>query len=489
MKIEKLINCNAHSIPNSKGRKTDRVLFSGCFDNSTNYISVVKVSNYFFLRMLSKIIFIFTHSLIEVEVADNSNQRQWILVNNNSLKKRLGCDSIQQLIEVVNSTALHKIFCVASPLIKQDPSFSIFSIQALKKETALQMSRKKGNLFFSEATACRDVLVVDGRSYMLLNKPGDTEIGKGKFKVVYYAIDLETGEKKAVSVLTKENLTVLGKQTLVQEPLMMKQAQERKSNFLVGSPGFVEIESENKYTIMTLMEYYKGCSLRDLFSKELGLSVRKRMAEEILEGVLELEKLNYLHRDVKPENIFIKTEAGGDSHALIGDFGTAHLKGSNMLVYAADMQYAPPIIIKKIKEDSMKESEIEQEIFHMDEWSVGLVLFEIFHPKHQQFWTLCSEEKSLVEACETGILSCKSLIEKLQKQKIQDPDKIRESQGVIENFQKEKEEALQEISRKISSELSGIPVSIITAIQGLLETDCQKRMSIENALSLFKQAL
>lgn len=73
------------------------------------------------------------------------------------------------------------------------------------------------------------------------------------------------------------------------------------------------------------MEYCEGQTLRDLITRNLltDMSEVWRFFRQILQGLVHIHSLNVVHRDLKPDNIFISVGQDGANNIKIGDFGLA----------------------------------------------------------------------------------------------------------------------------------------------------------------------
>jgi serine/threonine protein kinase len=88
-------------------------------------------------------------------------------------------------------------------------------------------------------------------------------------------------------------------------------------------PGIVRVLRyfEANGTAYMVMEYEKGEPLKNLFilSPQLPEAELKRLMEPLLEGLREVHAAGFLHRDIKPDNIFVRA----DGRPVLIDFGAA----------------------------------------------------------------------------------------------------------------------------------------------------------------------
>lgn len=80
-----------------------------------------------------------------------------------------------------------------------------------------------------------------------------------------------------------------------------------------------------KSIVYISMEYCEKKTLRDLISNNLYKDENEvwRLFRQILQGLVHIHSVNVVHRDLKPDNIFISVSPDGVNNVKIGDFGLA----------------------------------------------------------------------------------------------------------------------------------------------------------------------
>ncbi|KAJ3075667.1 hypothetical protein HDU98_007224 [Podochytrium sp. JEL0797] len=116
--------------------------------------------------------------------------------------------------------------------------------------------------------------------------------------------------------------------------------------------------------------------------------------KQIVEGLLHIHELQVVHRDVKPDNIFVD----GSHHVLIGDFGLAKSLAGHAISSEPSTSVSPGAeeahnVVHPVDEETAASTD-EGTFFYMapelldrqvytsksDVYSLGIILFELFHP-------------------------------------------------------------------------------------------------------------
>ena len=89
-----------------------------------------------------------------------------------------------------------------------------------------------------------------------------------------------------------------------------------------------------------ITEYMSKGSLADVLKKEPYLSGRRRLsiAHQVSSGMVKIHELNYIHRDIRPDNILIDEKYV----AKIGDMGIARELNSDTQTSIGFPPYMPP---------------------------------------------------------------------------------------------------------------------------------------------------
>jgi serine/threonine kinase 38 len=140
-----------------------------------------------------------------------------------------------------------------------------------------------------------------------------TIIGKGAFGEVRICKHIESGEVVAVKKMKKKEMLIKNQVTHVrsERDILVK----AKNPWIVGLKYSFQ-DDENLYLVM---EYLPGGDLMNLLIKRdiLTEDESKFYAAEMVLSIESVHNLNYIHRDLKPDNVLL----GKDGHIKLTDFG------------------------------------------------------------------------------------------------------------------------------------------------------------------------
>lgn len=147
------------------------------------------------------------------------------------------------------------------------------------------------------------------------------EIGRGGMGIVYKALDTRNEKTVAIKQLILENV----------DPEKHKEFTERFSREAetasrLTHPNIVKVldVSDSIDSHYYVMEYLEGRSLRQELARKggkLSPQVFWKMLKQVSEGLSYAHSLNVVHRDIKPDNIFILN----DGRVVLTDFGIARI--------------------------------------------------------------------------------------------------------------------------------------------------------------------
>lgn len=197
-----------------------------------------------------------------------------------------------------------------------------FSISYSQKEKIyytkdIEERDKWGNIIKEAAGIQGDIT----ESYLL-----QEDIANGHFGLIKKGINIKTNEIVAVKVLQKNNLTEEDKILIISETEIMK--------VLNNTPNIIHLLNiyENTDTLYLVMEYCGGGSLLSyLEMKNFSLSEQeaKIIIYNIFLAIAHIHSLGIIHRDIKIENILLKSPYDIQGGIRVTDFGLSTFLGPN----------------------------------------------------------------------------------------------------------------------------------------------------------------
>jgi eukaryotic-like serine/threonine-protein kinase len=166
-------------------------------------------------------------------------------------------------------------------------------------------------------------------------------LGEGGFGIVYSGVHPEIGKKVAIKVLNEQASAI--------PEIVQRFKQEARVVNEIEHPNIIDIfafgvlPDGRSYFVMELLE---GRSMQELLRDSGG---RLRLAEllPILRAVAEAVEAAHtrgvVHRDLKPDNIFIVSRAGGRTEVKVRDFGIAKLADSSLVTTRTGTPMGTPL--------------------------------------------------------------------------------------------------------------------------------------------------
>lgn len=191
-------------------------------------------------------------------------------------------------------------------------------------------------------------------------------IGHGGFATVYRAEDLRLGRTVALKVLH------------VEEDVPEQQRQERIARFRREATAAASLNHPNIVTIYEIgdweglryiaMEMLTGETLRAHLERKKTLSAEEALpiVEQVCAALEHAHQNNLIHRDVKPDNIFLLP----DGRVKLADFGIARLIDSTAVTLIGSLVGSPAYM----SPEQIAGEKLDQ---RADIFSLGITLYEV----------------------------------------------------------------------------------------------------------------
>ena len=195
----------------------------------------------------------------------------------------------------------------------------------------------------------------------------ENTIGEGAFAKVKLAKHIITGEKVAIKILPKRNISSNSKNSRNNNNISKI---KKEINILrrLHHKNIIQLYEiiETKNNLYIVMEYCEGKELFDYIVNRKKLTEREacRYFQQIINGVEYLHLCNITHRDLKPENILLDNK----KRIRISDFGLSGITenyGSLLSTPCGTPLYAPPEMLRGDRYDGV----------FSDIWSCGIILY------------------------------------------------------------------------------------------------------------------
>ena len=210
-------------------------------------------------------------------------------------------------------------------------------------------------------------------------------LGKGGMGSVFEAIDLETGLRVAVKVITAE--------AAANETLMGRFVREAKAAAAIDTPHIVRVlgfgRDEERQLPFLVLEYLEGEDLHQLIKRlgPLAPDLALRIAAQACLGLQRAHEAGIVHRDIKPANFFLAQAEGGQRLIKLLDFGVAKIEAepiamggeAGALTRTGSMLGSP---LYMSPEQARGRRDLDQ---RSDIWSLGVVLYQALsgHTPHR----------------------------------------------------------------------------------------------------------
>src|SRR5688500_2219408 len=143
------------------------------------------------------------------------------------------------------------------------------------------------------------------------------ELGRGATAVVYRARDRELGREVAIKVIRPKYVD--------DDETVARLAREARTVAQLQHPNIVTLYAVRRVrdgSLALVMQFVPGRTLREILNEKGAWSFERadRVLRDVAGALAHAHERGIVHRDVKPENIFIDERTG---RALLSDFGVA----------------------------------------------------------------------------------------------------------------------------------------------------------------------
>ncbi len=196
-------------------------------------------------------------------------------------------------------------------------------------------------------------------------------LGEGGMGTVYEAEHEVIHRKVAVKVMHAEYSKV--------PEITTRFIREAQAASAIGHPNIVEIHDvgrEDDDTVFIVMELLEGRSLKDVIEEDgrLESDFAVFVALQVLSALVVAHDLDIIHRDMKPDNIFVTTNAEGQQEIKLLDFGIAKIQGD----MEGDQGLTKTGTVLGTPSYMSPEQARGKDIDHrIDIWAVGVILYEM----------------------------------------------------------------------------------------------------------------
>jgi serine/threonine protein kinase len=193
------------------------------------------------------------------------------------------------------------------------------------------------------------------------------KLGEGAMGVVWSAHSRALDVDVALKMLRPE---------LAKTAAVERMAREARMAAQLGHPALVRVidfgnsESGEPFVAMELLE---GEELNARLAREHRLSAIDAISLllPVIEGLAMAHEKGIVHRDVKPENIFLAVDGRGRMQPKVLDFGVAKLAGDNVSKLTGGGVVGSPQYLAPEQAEGLEDIDRRADV-----WAVGVVLYE-----------------------------------------------------------------------------------------------------------------
>jgi eukaryotic-like serine/threonine-protein kinase len=193
-------------------------------------------------------------------------------------------------------------------------------------------------------------------------------LGEGGMGVVWEVIEVSTGQRRAAKFIRDEDRSELMVRRLLKEAQAVSAIQH---------PNVVrvaEVAIDDDGTPVIVMEFLEGETLGERLEREgcLGVGQTAAIMLCVVSALRAAHAAGVIHRDLKPDNIFLTVEAHGRMDVRVLDFGIAkHSSLQKDSLSVTGTLLGTPLYMSP--EQAAGERDLDA---RTDIWSIAIILFE-----------------------------------------------------------------------------------------------------------------
>ena len=208
--------------------------------------------------------------------------------------------------------------------------------------------------------------VIDGR--YRVEKP----IGEGGMGIVYAISHAVLGKRMALKVLRGD----MAKDADVVQRFM----QEAQSATSIGHANIIDISDFGRLpdgSVYFVMEYLDGQSLSKMISNggSVPMATALHIIKQIASALEAAHARGIVHRDMKPDNIYLVRQGSDDRFVKVLDFGIAKVGGANSKLTRTGMIFGTPHYM------SPEQAAGQSVDRRTDIYALGVIMYEMFTGK------------------------------------------------------------------------------------------------------------
>ncbi|MGC6416297.1 MAG: serine/threonine-protein kinase [Bradymonadia bacterium] len=198
----------------------------------------------------------------------------------------------------------------------------------------------------------------------------DEVLGRGGMGTVYAGFQPAINRTVAIKVLNPE---------FAANPMVVRRFhQEAQTASKLSHPNTIAIHDfgESEGHLYIVMERLKGQTLKQLLRTDGPLTLERacHLIKQVLRSVAQAHREGVIHRDIKPDNIFVTPTNGVSEHVTVLDFGVAKLRKpdntDNTVTQMGSILGTPKYMAPEQTQDVPIDG-------RADLYSIGIILYEM----------------------------------------------------------------------------------------------------------------